>query len=227
MVPGIPRLQCRWAVKACKYQIRNQVSEALFQPPPLPHWSMWACIFCTILFYFFLIFIFNLIEIINSLGLGTACQLTSAPCPDWCVSGVGTWEGRPWLNLGSTLRSETTRKVCGGSGSSRALQVRFQRLQSLFSRKSRCTRHAIHNSFQITRSERVRSSCTPQTRALLLWYCSESFNNPTQVRWEKRNTAHSEKICQPFPFHLLSEIFLKVILNPYLFIGKFRKFYPP
>lgn len=36
------------------------------------------------------------------------------------MSGVGTWEGRPWPTLGSTLGSETTRKVCGGSGSSRA-----------------------------------------------------------------------------------------------------------
>lgn len=62
----------------------------------------------------------NLIEIINSLGLGTVCQLISAPCPDQYKSGVGTWEGRPWPSVGSTLGSETTRKVCGGSGSSRA-----------------------------------------------------------------------------------------------------------
>lgn len=164
---------------------------------------MWSCIFCTILC---LSFFKNLIEIINSLGLGTVCQLTSAPCPDPCMSGVGTWEGRPWLSLAALLDQRQQGKCVVAVEAAGLCKAGFSNSGVCFLGNS-----DVHDMLFIIHSRsHVQSELVAAACCRHVLFSFDTAQNHLTILFKldgKKETAHSEKICQPFPLHLLSEIF--------------------
>lgn len=208
-----------------KYQIRNQVNEALFQPPPLTHSSMWACIFCTILF-FFLFLNFNLIEIIKSLGLGTVCQLTSAPCPDRCMSGVGTWEGGLGWILASLL-DQRQGKCVVAVGAAGLCKSGFSNRRVCF--LGNC---GVQDALFIIHSRsHVQGELVAAARRRHVLFSFDTAQNHLTILLKLDGRKETENTQERFASFFLSicyqKYFWKWILNPYPFIGKFRKLYLP
>lgn len=75
----------------------------------------------------------------------------------------------------------------------------------------------IHSTSHI-QSKLVEAAC--RRRVLFSFDTAQNhFTILTQARWEKRNRSHSEKICQPLPLQLLTEVFKKWLLITVLWQG--------
>lgn len=152
-------------------------------------------------------------EIVNSLGLEIVCNS--------CLPSVQPNILLEWRLGKGDLGPQITRKVGGGRGSKHSF------CKSSFSKSRVCFlgNRGLHDTPFITHPRsHVQSELVEAARHRWVLFSFNTAQNHltilTQARWEKRNRSYSEKIWQPLPLQLLTEVFKKGFLIPILLQGK-------